>query len=183
VADHGLIVLGLPIPSSSRAFLAVLGLHVAAGLSSVVAATTAILSRKGRGRHPRSGTVYYWSLVVVCATMTVLAVMRWPADNHLLALGVLALAAATIGRAAHRGSWRHWVRIHLLGMGCSFILLLTAFYVDNGPHLPLWRHLPTLGLWLAPSIAGLPILLWAYARHPLLRADRRGHGDGSALKP
>jgi hypothetical protein len=23
------------------------------------------------------------------------------------------------------------------GMGISYILLLTAFYVDNGPHLPL----------------------------------------------
>ena len=27
-------------------------------------------------------------------------------------------------------------------MGASYILLLTAFYVDNGKNLPLWRELP-----------------------------------------
>jgi hypothetical protein len=49
-------------------------------------------------------------------------------------------------------------------MGLSYIALLTAFYVDNGPHLPLWNRLPTLAFWLLPSLVGLPILLRAASR-------------------
>ena len=36
--------------------------------------------------------------------------------------------------------------------------MLTAFYVDNGPHLPLWDRLPTLAFWLLPSAIGAPII-------------------------
>ena len=57
----------------------------------------------------------------------------------------------------------------MAGMGLSYILLLTAFYVDNGPHLPLWRHLPPLAFWVLPGLVGLPILFWALVRHPLVR--------------
>ena len=30
--------------------------------------------------------------------------------------------------------WRNWFRVHLAGMGLSYILMLTAFYVDNGKN-------------------------------------------------
>jgi hypothetical protein len=47
--------------------------------------------------------------------------------------------------------------------------MLTAFYVDNGKNLPVWRDLPTVVYWLAPSVVGLPILALAFFRHPLAR--------------
>ncbi len=53
----------------------------------------------------------------------------------------------------------------------------SAFYVDNGPHLPLWRELPTITYWVGPSVVGLPIVVRALMRHPLVmqsRARRRG---------
>jgi hypothetical protein len=53
-------------------------------------------------------------------------------------------------------------------MAVSYILLLTAFYVDNGPHLPQWRSLPPLGFWLLPSFVGLPFLILALRRHSAL---------------
>ena len=53
-------------------------------------------------------------------------------------------------------------------MGASYILLLRAFYVDNGPHLPLWRLLPSLAHWLLPSLVGVPVLAWVLRRHPLI---------------
>ena len=53
-------------------------------------------------------------------------------------------------------------------MAVSYILLLTAFYVDNGPHLPLWRSLPPLAFWLLPSLVGLPLLIWTLRRHSVL---------------
>jgi hypothetical protein len=43
-------------------------------------------------------------------------------------------------------------------MSASYILLLTAFYVDNGQHLPGWKSLPHLTYWLLPSAIGLPLV-------------------------
>jgi hypothetical protein len=47
--------------------------------------------------------------------------------------------------------------------------LLTAFYVDNGKSLPLWRDLPSITYWLLPAAVGLPLILYALLRHPLAR--------------
>jgi len=167
--DQSIVILGIPIPSSSPVFLTVVAVHVAAGLGCVIAGAIAMLSAKRGGRHPSAGTFYYWSLVIAFVSMTVLSILRWPLDNHLLTLGVLSFAAGVIGRAARRYLWTGWPRIHISGMGLSYILLLTAFYVDNGPNLPVWRLLPGWSYWLAPSLFGLPILFWALLRHPMVR--------------
>lgn len=42
--------------------------------------------------------------------------------------------------------------------------MLTAFYVDNGPHLPLWDRLPDLAFWLLPSAIGAPVIVRAILR-------------------
>jgi len=178
--DQGIVVLGIPIPSSSPAFLAVVAVHVAAGLSCVIAGAVAMLSPKRVGRHPSAGTFYYWSLVMVFVSMTALSILRWPHDNHLLTLGILSFGAGYIGRAARRHLWTGWPRIHMSGMGLSYILLLTAFYVDNGPSLPVWKLLPSWSYWLAPSLFGLPILFWALLRHPLVRRANSTAGPGVA---
>jgi len=167
VTDQGIVVLGIPIPSTSGLFLTVVAVHVAAGLCCVVAGLVAMLSPKRSGRHPAAGTVYYWSLAVVTVSMTVLVIMRWPAHIDLFVLGVLSFAAATVGRIVRRRGGS--LRMHLTGMGLSYVLLLTAFYVDNGPHLPLWRSLPAYAFWLGPSLIGVPILLRVLMRHPLVR--------------
>ena len=54
-------------------------------------------------------------------------------------------------------------------MGLSYILLLTAFYVDNGHSLPLWRDLPTIAYWLLPGTVGVPLIVYALLMHPLAR--------------
>jgi hypothetical protein len=54
-------------------------------------------------------------------------------------------------------------------MGLSYILLLTAFYVDNGHSLPLWRDLPTISYWLVPGAIGIPLIVYTLSRHPLMR--------------
>jgi|SRR5262245_20656084 len=168
MTDEGIVVLGIPIPSSSPLFLSIVALHVAAGLVCTVAGIGAMLAPKRAGRHPTAGAVYYWSLVVVFSSMAALSILRWPEDTHLFALGILSFGAATIGRRARRRLWRGWLRVHVTGMAISFILLLTAFYVDNGPHLPLWRSLPPLAHWLLPSLVGVPLMVWALRRHPLI---------------
>jgi len=166
MTDQGIVVLGIPIPSSSPAFLSIVAVHVAAGLSCAVAGILAMLAPKRSGWHPSAGTVYYWSLVVVFLSMAALSILRWPANTHLFVLGILSFGAGVVGRMAKRRLWQ--LRVHVTGMALSYILLLTAFYVDNGPHLPLWRLLPPLAYWLLPSLVGIPILIWALTHHPLI---------------
>jgi hypothetical protein len=74
------------------------------------------------------------------------------------------------GVDTRRQRWQGWAKWHITGMGLSYILLLTAFYVDNGKSLPLWRDLPTIAYWLLPAAVGVPLLLHALLRHPLARA-------------
>ena len=61
----------------------------------------------------------------------------------------------------------------MVGMSLSYIVLLTAFYVDNGPKLPVWDRLPTIAFWVGPSIIGLPLLARALLRHGRAASDIR----------
>ena len=180
--DQGVIVLGIPIPSSAPVFLTIIAVHVAAGLLCTVTGIVAMLTPKRPGRHPAAGTIYYWSLVVVFLTMTALTILRWPANNHLFALGLCSFLAASVGRRARRRLPPGWAPVHVTGMALSYIFLLTAFYVDNGPHLPLWRSLPRLAHWLLPSLIGLPVLGWALLRHPLIVRLRSAESDVSGRR-
>jgi hypothetical protein len=60
-------------------------------------------------------------------------------------------------------------------MGMSYVLLLTAFYVDNGKNLPLWRQLHPIALWLIPAAVGIPLIARALLRHPLARTPQSPH--------
>jgi lysylphosphatidylglycerol synthetase-like protein (DUF2156 family) len=145
------IVTGIEVPSVSPVFLTVVGFHVVVGMACVIAGIIAMLSKKQAGRHPTLGTIYYWCLSAVFASATALAVVRWAEDYHLFILGTLSFGAASLGRAARRQRWRSWVRLHITGMGLSYIFLLTAFYVDNGHSLPLWKELPPIAYWFVPG--------------------------------
>jgi hypothetical protein len=157
------------IPPGSTTFHLLLAVHIAAALTCVVTGAAAALSPKRPGRHPRFGTLYYRSLTVVVASAAWLAALRWPQDAYLLVLGTLSFAAAALGRTARRRRWQwqrwRWIGLHLSGMSASYILLLTAFYVDNGKNLPVWKTLPHLAYWLLPSAVGLPLVARALARH------------------
>lgn len=169
LTGHPIVVAGVPIPSDSPVFLTLLAVHIAAGLVCVNAGVVAMTSGKVRGRHRRAGSIYYWSLAVVFLSMAALSASRWAEDDDLFGLGTLAFLAASVGRQARKRRWRDWVPIHVVGMGFSYILLITAFYVDNGKSLPLWRDLPQTAFWIFPSTFGAPIILYALWRHPRAR--------------
>jgi len=171
-----IVVGGIPIPFDSPVLLAVVGVHVLAGLACVLTGLAAMMAQKGPGQHAHFGTLYYRSLLIVWATMAILSAVRWAEDYHLFILGTLAFAAAFAGRRAVR---RQRARLHLICMGSSYILLLTAFYVDNGAHLPLWRELPPLTYWLLPAGIGLPLIMVTLRRHPLAQAERRRAPTGT----
>src|SRR4030095_1913968 len=85
-------------------------------------------------------------------------------------LGTLSFATASLGRMALRRRWRNQIRLHISCMGVSYILLLIAFYVDNGKDLPLWNKLPQFAFWVLPAAAGIPFIVRALLRHPLVRS-------------
>jgi hypothetical protein len=163
------VVAGIPIPSTSPLFLGIVAVHVIFGVICVIAGAVAMLSVKAPGRHPRFGTLYLWGLGTLFVSATALAAMRWAEDRVLFLLGALAFGLALAGRTAMHRRWPGWLRLHVTGMGTSYVVLLTAFYVDNGRNLPIWRMLPTLAYWLAPIAVGLPLIVYAMLRHPLVR--------------
>jgi hypothetical protein len=170
MAPDSIIVVGIEVPSVSPLFLAVVGFHVVAGTIAVIAGAIAMLSKKRPGRHPRFGIVYFYSLAAVFASATPLSVVRWAEDYHLFLLGALSFGTACMGRTARRRRWHSWAKWHIISMSLSYILLLTAFYVDNGHSLPLWRDLPTVAYWLLPGTIGIPFTTYALLRHPLVRS-------------
>jgi hypothetical protein len=169
------VIAGIPVPSDSPVFLAVVGLHVLLGLACTITGVIAMSRIKGRGRHSDFGTIYYWCLSGVFVTAVGLSVVRWSEDYHLAILAALSFGSAYLGRRAIRQRWHNWPVLHLSGMGASYILLITAFYVDNGKNLPLWRELPQIAFWILPAAIGIPIILYVKTRHPLMQ--RRPAGE------
>jgi uncharacterized membrane protein len=144
-------------------FRIALGLHVLAGLTCVVAGIVAMLSRKGRTTHRRFGTTYVLAFSVLAISAITLALLHWPEDAYLLVFAVVGSTLVAIGYATRRVR-RRLLRsdpLHLTAMGLSFITLLTAFYVDNGPHLPGLMRLPPIVFWTVPSAIGLPLVIRA----------------------
>ena len=170
-------ILGDQVGSTAPVFLAFLAVHVLAGLTAVVTGAVAALVRKSSPRHIRAGRWYYLAITVVFVTATVLAALRWRQDYYLFIIGAVAFTAATIGYQ-HRRRHRPGDTGHIASMGVAYVAMLTAFYVDNGPHLPLWDRLPVFMFWLLPTAIGAPIIaraiIHARARHaPLQDAPDR----------
>jgi hypothetical protein len=167
-------IFGLPIPDAGPVFALALAVHIAAGLTAVIAGALAATATKRPGRHPKAGRAYLVALGFIFATATIMSTIRWREDAHLFAIACIAAGLGLFGWRARRRQRPGWPTRHAIGMGGSYIALLTGFYVDNGPFLPLWNRLPHLAYWLLPSLIGVP-LIWS--------ALRRFHAGGRAPEP
>jgi hypothetical protein len=175
--------LGLPIPDAGPIFAAALVIHIASGLTAVVGGALAATAKKRPGRHPRAGRVYLCAVGGVFATAAVMAVIRWREDAHLLAIAVVAFSLGLYGYRARRRHRPGWPPNHAIGMGGSYIALLTGFYVDNGPFLPLWKQLPHLTYWLLPTVIGAPLIGIALYRFRRSLPAAGAGGHPSPLRP
>lgn len=159
------------VAGTGPVFLAFLAVHIPAGLAAVISGALAATAPKRCGRHTRAGTIYYWAIAVVFATATAMAAIRPARDWYLALLGALAFALAAAGRDYRRHPdrrpWNRWPGHipHILAMGGSYTVLLTAFYVDNGKNLPLWDRLPTVAYWVLPALVATPVIARSAARH------------------
>ena len=135
-------------------------LHVPAGLIALTAGIVAMLSRKGAWWHRRAGDTYLVAIATIAVTAAGLVSTRGPQFNHLLVFAALAVILAFGGyfmRRVNQG-------LHISGMGLSYVVLVTAFYVDNGPKLPFWNQFPDIVFWVGPAAIGLPIIIRALWR-------------------
>ena len=165
--------LGQHVGSTAPLFLAFLAVHVVAGTTAVITGATAALAHKPGLRHLQAGRRYYRAITVLSGTGAALAIMRWREDAYLLVIAAVMFTAATIGVRARRRRGRAGDTIHILGLSLSFVAMMTGFYVDNGPHLPLLDHLPAILFWVLPSAVG------AVLTGRAVRRSARGHyGSG-----
>jgi hypothetical protein len=139
--------------------------HILAGATATLAGAAAMLAPKRPGPHPRRGRTYLLALTVTLASGTGIAVTTWPRFWHLAVLGGAAATLAGVGLAARRIRFHHWLPVHITAMASSYTTMLTAFYVDNGPRLPLWNVLPPQTFWILPTATGLPLLIRALHKH------------------
>jgi uncharacterized membrane protein len=170
VDEQSIVIGGIVVPLVSPLFVALVVVHVFMAIGAVLVGAGVMLTDKGTTRHVRLGTLYYWTLAVVCASAFVLAMLRWTHDRVLFALAIVSFAAATWARWAVR---RRRLKTHVATIAASYVVMLIAFYVDNGPNLPIWRDLPAIAYWLLPIAIGLPLTARAIRTHPLINARQR----------
>jgi hypothetical protein len=135
-------------------------LHIAAGLTALTAGIVAMLSRKGAWWHRHAGVVYLYGIGTIALTAAGLVSTRGPQFDHLLVFAAVAVTLAFGGwfmRKVNQG-------LHISGMGLSYVVMVTAFYVDNGHKLPFWNQFPEWVFWVGPMAIGLPIIIRALWR-------------------
>ena len=152
---------GLPL-----SFFLPLVVHALAGLTTGVTGVLAFRASKRRGRHHQWGKSYLWAYTVVFLTAIMLSVQHLPADIYLLVLATLGYGLALSGYAARRFRLepivrrivgKQWVVAHIVGVIGSYVVLWTAFYVDNAHLIPGLKQLPTLTFWVLPTSHRAPV--------------------------
>jgi amino acid transporter len=94
-------------------------------------------------------------------------------DAYLVVLATLGYGFALGGymaRRFRREPWlrrvlgNQWISVHIVGMIGSYVVLWTAFYVDNAHLIPGLKELPTLTFWVLPTVVALPFLVVSLSR-------------------
>lgn len=161
-------VFGIPL-----SFFLPLIIHAWAGLATGITGIGAFRAPKRRGRHHWWGKSYLWSYTLVFLTATILSIQRWEADAYLFFLALVGYSCALTGYGARRFRQQSWVRCilgqgwivgHIVGVIGSYMILWTAFYVDNAHLIPGLNRFPTLTFWVLPILIGLPFLVVSLSR-------------------
>jgi len=154
-------------------FFLPLVVHALAGLTTGVTGVVAFRAPKRRGAHHRWGKYYLWAYTVVFFTATILSVQRWAADAYLFFLALAGYSFALAGYGARRFRrepflarllGKQWVVAHIVGVIGSYIVLWTAFYVDNAHLIPGLNQLPPLTFWVLPTLIGIPFIIVSISR-------------------
>jgi len=154
-------------------FFLPLVVHILAGLTTGITGVVMFSLPKRRGGHHRWESGYVWVYTVVFLTATMLSVQRWQADAYLFFLAVIGYGLALGGYGVRRfrqepqvGDMpgKPWLVVHIVGMIGSYVVLWTAFFVDNAQRIPGLNQLPPLTFWVLPSLIGLAFLVVSLSR-------------------
>lgn len=63
-------------------------LHISAGFTALIIGLVAIFSPKGKTIHNKSGLIYFWAMVVVSITSTIISLRSDPVNLFLLVTGI-----------------------------------------------------------------------------------------------
>ncbi|GGG14064.1 DUF2306 domain-containing protein [Paenibacillus abyssi] len=133
-------------------------MHIISGYLALGIGIAAMLAPKKRGRHTTSGSIYFWLVTVVCASAIVMSIMNWEVSSYLFYVAIFSYVFALFGYIAYKMKWKNWMVSHIAGMGGSYIAIVTGFIVVNQSNAPFLAEVPSLVLWLLPTIVGTPIL-------------------------
>jgi hypothetical protein len=171
---------GLPL-----SFFLPLVVHSPAGLTTGVTGVVAFSMPKHPGRHDRWGIRHVRAYTVAFLTANILSVQRWEADAYLFVLATIGYGFALGDYAARRFqgepmvrrlAGKQWVVAHLVGVIGSYVVLWTAFFVDNAHLIPGLNELPSLTFWVLPTMIALPFLVLSLSRFAP-KTVRHARGD------
>ena len=154
-------------------FFLPLVVHALAALTTGVTGVITFSRPKRSSRHPRWGVRYLWAYTVVFLTAIILAVQHLPEDVYLVVLATIGYGFALAGYGVRRFRQQpvmsrvlgnQWIVAHIVGMIGSYIVLWTAFYVDNAHLIPGLKEFPRLTFWVLPTVIALPFLIVSLSR-------------------
>ena len=169
-------------------FFVPLVVHALAALTTVVTGVITFTRPKRSERHPTWGVRYLWAYTVVFLTAIILSVQHLPQDAYLIVLATIGYGFALGGYVARRFRQQlwpvrvlgdQWISAHIIGMIGSYVVLWTAFYVDNAHLFPLLQQLPTLTFWVVPTLVALPFLVVSLSRFTPRAASPLRLGDAA----
>ena len=169
-------------------FFVPLVVHALAALTTVVTGVITFTRPKRSERHPKWGVRYLWAYTMVFLTAIILSVQHWPQDAYLVVLATTGYGLALGGYVVRRyrnQPWLmrmlgdQWISAHIVGMIGSYVVLWTAFYVDNAHLIPLLKQLPTLTFWVVPTLIALPFLVVSLSRFAPKSARQTQLGSAS----
>jgi hypothetical protein len=149
-----------------------LAIHIAAGTAGLILGPIAMFAAKRRGRHTRTGDLYFWVYVALVLAAFGLAATNWDDDWFLVPIGAFSFAFALLGYLTAKRRPRGWLQLHVTGQGGSYIAMTTALLVVNLGG-------GTLFLWFVPTFVGSPLIAYvntqiALGRRPKGRPDLVG---------
>ena len=159
---------GLPL-----SFFIPLVMHALAALTTGVTGVITFSRPIDSVRHPKWGERYLWAYTIVFLTAIILSVQHWPTDAYLVILATIGYGFALAGYGARRFRQKlmvrrilgkQWISAHIVSMIGSYVVLWTAFYVDNAHLFPGLKELPTLTFWVLPTMIALPFLVVSLSR-------------------
>jgi hypothetical protein len=132
-------------------YIVALVLHIVAGVAGVLLGPP-VLFLAAAGRVPRFAGAYHVSVLLVCVSAVVLAVLDFAGLWWflLVAAGSYAFSLRAVVAARQRGP--NWLPRYIRGQGGAYIALWTAIVVVSVNQLPV--------VWLIPTAVGVPLIEW-----------------------